>query len=57
MSRGRHWDRLELFLLTKLVYESRGPIQIDGGQIHKRLHASDHYPLSFDLIQPRASHL
>ncbi len=35
----------------------RGPIQIDGGQVHKRLHASDHYPLSFDLIQPRASHL
>jgi endonuclease/exonuclease/phosphatase family metal-dependent hydrolase len=35
----------------------RGPIQIDGGQVHKRLHASDHYPLSFNLIQPAAPHL
>jgi len=35
----------------------RGPIQTDGGQVHKRIHASDHYPLSFNLIQPGASHL
>jgi len=35
----------------------RGPMQIDGGRVHKRIHASDHYPLSFNLIQPGASHL
>jgi len=35
----------------------RGPMQIEGGQVHKRLHASDHYPLSFNLIQPALSHL
>jgi endonuclease/exonuclease/phosphatase family metal-dependent hydrolase len=35
----------------------RGPIQIEGGQVHKRLHASDHYPLSFNLTQPALSHL
>jgi len=35
----------------------RGSMQIEGGQVHKRLHASDHYPLSFNLIQPSASHL
>src|SRR4029077_821963 len=32
---------------------ARGPIQTDGGQVHRRVHASDHYPLSFNLIQPR----
>jgi len=35
----------------------RGPIQTAGGQVHKSLRASDHYPLSFNLIQPGASHL
>jgi len=35
----------------------RGPIQIDRGQVHKRLHTSDHYPLSFNLIQTDAPHL
>ncbi len=35
----------------------RGPIQTDGGQVHKRIHASDHYPLSFNLIQAGASPL
>jgi endonuclease/exonuclease/phosphatase family metal-dependent hydrolase len=35
----------------------RGPVQIHSGQVHNRLHASDHYPLSFNLIQPGASHL
>ena len=35
----------------------RGRIQTDGGQVHKRIHSSDHYPLSFSLIQLGVSHL
>jgi len=34
----------------------RDPIQTDSGQVHKRVHASDHYPLSFNVIQPGWSH-
>ena len=35
----------------------RGSLQTARGQVHQRINASDHYPLSFNLIQPGASHL
>jgi len=30
----------------------RGPIRADGGQVHKHVGASDHYPISFTLTTP-----